>query len=135
MSRPPDPIHLLAEMLGAAELDCLDDQSNVWRSLMISARDLISKAPAASQAQDSLVTELEAEVADLLEVVIAFRDGGPPGGQDFAGWHESYGPAVEKARELLRRRREKIQRGSGQDAVADQRSQSPTEADGPRCAR
>jgi hypothetical protein len=32
---------VLAEMLGAAETDCLDDKSNVWRSLMITARETL----------------------------------------------------------------------------------------------
>lgn len=38
----------------------------------------------------------------LLSALIAFREGGPEGGQDFAKWHESYLPAIEKAREAIR---------------------------------
>jgi len=34
---------VLATMLGAAEIDCLDDKSNVWRSAMIDARDALAK--------------------------------------------------------------------------------------------
>lgn len=40
---------------------------------------------------------------ELLEALIAFRDGGPIGGQDFEGWHQSYLPAIEKARAAIRK--------------------------------
>lgn len=36
--KPEEAMRILSEMLGAAEVDCLDDKSNVWRSLMIDAR-------------------------------------------------------------------------------------------------
>ena len=35
---------VLAPILGAAEIDCLDDSSNVWRSLMLEARAALAKA-------------------------------------------------------------------------------------------
>lgn len=47
------------------------------------------------------VTRLVEEHALLLEALIAFRDGGPNGGQNFNGWHESYGPAIEKAQAAI----------------------------------
>jgi hypothetical protein len=40
----PDLLEALCEMLGAAEIDCMDDKSNVWRGLMINARAAIAKA-------------------------------------------------------------------------------------------
>lgn len=39
-----DLLDVLSEMLGAAETDVLDDKSNVWRSLMLDAREIIAKA-------------------------------------------------------------------------------------------
>lgn len=33
----------LSTMLGAAEIDCMDDKSNVWRSAMIDARAALAK--------------------------------------------------------------------------------------------
>lgn len=38
---------------------------------------------------------------DLLAALIAFRDGGPQGGQNFAEWHQSYAPAIELARAAI----------------------------------
>lgn len=40
----PELLAALCEMLGAADVDCLDDNSNVWRSAMIDARAAIAKA-------------------------------------------------------------------------------------------
>jgi len=37
-------IQVIAGMLGAAEADGMDDKSNVWRSLMISARQIVEDA-------------------------------------------------------------------------------------------
>ena len=34
---------IVATMLGAAEIDCLDDKSNVWRSAMLDARAALKK--------------------------------------------------------------------------------------------
>lgn len=39
----PELLAAVATMLGAAEADCLDDKSNVWRSAMIDARAAIAK--------------------------------------------------------------------------------------------
>lgn len=44
---------------------------------------------------------LIAAAPELLEALIAFRDGGPQGGQNFAEWHESYRPAIDKARAAI----------------------------------
>jgi hypothetical protein len=44
LSAAPVLLQLVSEMLGAAELDCLDERSNTWRSLMIDARAAIKKA-------------------------------------------------------------------------------------------
>ena len=38
---------------------------------------------------------------ELLAALIAFRDGGPEGGQDFKGWHDGYRPAIELARAAI----------------------------------
>lgn len=46
---------------------------------------------------------LIASAPDLLAALIAFRDGGPQGGQNFAEWHESYRPAIELARAAIAR--------------------------------
>lgn len=46
----------------------------------------------------SPVTELEAM---LYEALRAFRDGGPEGGADFNGWHQSYEEPCRLAREAL----------------------------------
>ena len=40
----PDLLACLCEMLGAAEMDCMDDKSNVWRNLMSNAQVAIEKA-------------------------------------------------------------------------------------------
>lgn len=40
-------------------------------------------------------------VEELLEALIAFRDGGPQGGQNFEQWHQSYAPAIDKARAAI----------------------------------
>ena len=40
----PAMLEALSEMLGAAEMDCLDDKSNVWRSLMLHASSAIAAA-------------------------------------------------------------------------------------------
>lgn len=40
----PELLEALLHMLGAAETDCMDDKSNVWRSYMIDARAAIAKA-------------------------------------------------------------------------------------------
>lgn len=37
----------LSAMLGIAEMDCLDDKSNVWRSAMIDARKALEDYEAA----------------------------------------------------------------------------------------
>ena len=42
----PELLQTLCQMLGAAEADCLDDKSNVWRSLMLNARAVIDKVEA-----------------------------------------------------------------------------------------
>ena len=47
--------------------------------------------------------QLAQQRAELLEALIAFRDGGPSGGQDFAEWHRSYEPAIAKARAAIAR--------------------------------
>ncbi|MGL4680035.1 MAG: hypothetical protein ACRCWC_11720 [Plesiomonas shigelloides] len=44
---------------------------------------------------------LIAAAPDLLEALIAIRDGGVQGGEDFHGWHDSYKPAIEKARAAI----------------------------------
>ena len=43
----PDLLAILCEMLGAAEIDLLDDKSNVWRSAMNDARAAIAKTKGA----------------------------------------------------------------------------------------
>ena len=43
----PDLLAVICEMLGAAEIDLLDDKSNVWRSAMNNARAAIAKATGA----------------------------------------------------------------------------------------
>ena len=40
----PALFEILSLMLGAAELECLDDKSNVWRSAMIDARAALAEA-------------------------------------------------------------------------------------------
>jgi hypothetical protein len=40
----PAMLEALSEMLGAAEMDCMDDKSNVWRSLMLHASSAIAAA-------------------------------------------------------------------------------------------
>ena len=40
----PKLLAALAHMLGAAEADCMDDKSNVWRSYMLDARAALAKA-------------------------------------------------------------------------------------------
>jgi len=40
----PDLLALVCEMLNIAEIDGMDENSNVWRSAMISARAAITKA-------------------------------------------------------------------------------------------
>lgn len=40
----PELLACLCEMLGAAEMDCMDDKSNVWRNLMSNAQVAIAKA-------------------------------------------------------------------------------------------
>lgn len=44
---------------------------------------------------------LVAAAPDLLAALIAFRDGGPDGGQNFIGWHDAYQPAVDAARAAI----------------------------------
>ncbi len=51
-----------------------------------------------SSAPPSPVTELEAM---LYEALRAFRDGGPEGGTDFNGWHQSYEEPCRLARAAL----------------------------------
>ena len=46
---------------------------------------------------------LIAAAPDLLAALIAFRDSGPSGGQDFAEWHASYRPAIALARAAIKR--------------------------------
>ena len=40
----PDLLDALAVIVGIAELDCMDDRSNVWRTALIDARAAIAKA-------------------------------------------------------------------------------------------
>ena len=40
----PELLRTLAELLGAAEVDCMDDKSNVWRNAMSSAQVALAKA-------------------------------------------------------------------------------------------
>ena len=56
------------------------------------------RADLAEAAQPSPVTELEVM---LYEALRAFRDGGPEGGTDFNGWHQSYEEPCRLAREAL----------------------------------
>ena len=51
------------------------------------AQPLIHRALMEMAARPSPVTELEVMLAEALS---AFRDGGPEGGTDFNGWHQSY---------------------------------------------
>lgn len=44
---------------------------------------------------------LIAAAPDLLAALVAFRDGGPQGGRNFAEWHESYKPAIDLARAAI----------------------------------
>jgi hypothetical protein len=44
ISAAPELLACLCEMLGAAEMDCMDDKSNVWRNLMSNAQVAIEKA-------------------------------------------------------------------------------------------
>ena len=44
----PELLACLCEMLGAAEMDCMDDKSNVWRNLMSNAQVAIAKATGAA---------------------------------------------------------------------------------------
>lgn len=48
---------------------------------------------AACQDREMLVERGDKALAALL----AFKEGGPPGGGDFNQWHESYRPAIELA--------------------------------------
>lgn len=45
------------------------------------------------------LTEVEAQRDELLDALIAFRDGGA--GKNFDGWHESYRRAIDKARAAI----------------------------------
>lgn len=58
-------------------------------------------APTHDDAEAIANARLIAAAPKLLEALIAFRDGGPSGGQDFRQWHSSYSPAIEKARAAL----------------------------------
>lgn len=44
LAAAPALLKCLCEMLGAAEVDALDDKSNVWRSLMLNAQTAIDFA-------------------------------------------------------------------------------------------
>ena len=44
LAAAPELLACLCEMLGAAEMDCMDDKSNVWRNLMSNAQVAIAKA-------------------------------------------------------------------------------------------
>lgn len=44
LAAAPDLLKCLCEMLGAAEIDCMDDKSNVWRSLMLNAQAAVDFA-------------------------------------------------------------------------------------------
>lgn len=48
ISAAPELLACLCEMLGAAEMDCMDDKSNVWRNLMSNAQVAIAKATGAA---------------------------------------------------------------------------------------
>ena len=57
---------------------------------------------------NTIIADLAAEVEALrrqrdkaVSALVAFRDGGPDGGQDFKGWHDAYLPAVKKALEAI----------------------------------
>lgn len=62
------------------------------------AQPLIHRALLEMAAPPSPVTELEVM---LYEALRAFRDGGPEGGTDFNGWHQSYEEPCRLAREAL----------------------------------
>lgn len=47
LAAAPELLACLCEMLGAAEMDCMDDKSNVWRNLMNNAQVAIAKATGA----------------------------------------------------------------------------------------
>ena len=54
-----------------------------------------SQLASALKTLDAELTEVEAQRDELLDALIAFRDGGA--GKNFDGWHESYRPAIDKA--------------------------------------
>ena len=91
MTHKTVPVESTPEMEAAARAKChemkgcIDPVMHVW-DVMLSA------------APPSPVTELEAM---LYEALRAFRDGGPEGGADFNGWHQSYEEPCRLAREAL----------------------------------
>ena len=96
MTHKTVPVEPTNEMFEAArEYYCkLHPNCGVWpcgEAMGIYAAMLAAAPP-------SPVTELEVM---LYEALRAFRDGGPEGGTDFNGWHQSYEEPCRLAREAL----------------------------------
>ena len=98
---PVEPTEILriARMAEALKQECGSDPESAqaarnmqYMAISYALRALLEAAP------PSPVTELEAM---LYEALRAFRDGGPEGGTDFNGWHQSYEEPCRLAREAL----------------------------------
>jgi hypothetical protein len=60
-----DLASVLARMLGAAEVDCMDDKSNEWRSHMIDARDALAAYDAATEPTPPRIVVVIGEMGDV----------------------------------------------------------------------
>ena len=67
----------------------------------LGAKDVVYVADVCDSPRMFADADLIAAAPDLLAALIAFRDGGPQGGQDFEGWHASYDDAVANARTAI----------------------------------
>lgn len=92
MTHKTVPVEPTAEMIAAIEGHLLTTSRGSILNIKSGLRAAIEAAP------PSPVTELEVM---LYEALRAFRDGGPEGGADFNGWHQSYEEPCRLAREAL----------------------------------
>ena len=92
MTHKTVPVGPTAEMIAAIEGHLLTTSRGAILNIKSGLKAAIEAAP------PSPVTELEAM---LYEALRAFRDGGPEGGTDFNGWHQSYEEPCRLAREAL----------------------------------
>lgn len=92
MTHKTVPVEPTAEMIAAIEGHLLTTSRGAILKIKSGLKAAIEAAP------PSPVTELEAM---LYEALRAFRDGGPEGGADFNGWHQSYEEPCRLAREAL----------------------------------